>query len=101
MEVSDAKAELGGRAHEAGLITTGASVFPPLKINVPPKFCGELFVTRSSRRRTPNLQKCLPCAIEVLFCNSNLFCLLTTWPVCAPPPLNDPRTSNAGSELLG
>src|SRR5262245_34652799 len=73
IEVIDANAGFGPSVHEVGLTTTGASVLLPPNVNVPPKFCGEIFEILSSRRRAPNLHKCCLAAIEVLFCNSKLF----------------------------
>lgn len=75
IEVIEASVGLTGTVQVEGSITTGASALLPLNLNVPPKFCGETFVTLSSRSRAPNLQKCLRCAMEVLFCNSKLFCV--------------------------
>src|SRR5215831_690067 len=101
MEVIATNVGLAGTAQLEGLTTDGTSALPPPKLNDPPKFCGETLETLSSRRRAPKRQKCFPAAFEVLFCNSKLSWVLEALPVCAPPPLNEPSTNNAGSALLG
>src|SRR5215467_10766043 len=73
IDVIEANAAFGDNAHDVGSTTAGASVLPPLNVNVPPKFCGERLCTLSFRKRTPNRHKCLPATIEVLFCSSRLF----------------------------
>jgi len=37
----------------------------PPKVNVPPKFCGDMVSSVSRRRRAPNFHECLPLTIEV------------------------------------
>ena len=46
----------------------------PAKVQVPPKFCGEMLVMCTLRSRPPNLIVCAPIASDVVFATSQRFC---------------------------
>src|ERR1041385_8988364 len=73
---------------------------PPVKDHEPPKLPWLVSSTSTCLRRPPNLIACVPLCLAVKLFNSQLLRTLKEWPTCEPPALNEPLTSNDGTELL-